>query len=139
MYNGRLVEASKKLKPWRAAVAEAVERTFIATGDRTMFTGPVVVRAVFYLPKPKSVKRFLPTVPPDIDKLQRALGDAMSVDTQLIQDDSLIVSWLPAKVYATNPEDSGVRVAIRSVDIENDKDQLAAIEAAWSKLTTKWQ
>jgi len=142
VYNGRLVEASKKLKPWRAAVAEAVERAFVATGDRSMFTGPVVVRAVFYLPRPKSVKRFLPTVPPDIDKLQRALGDAMSVDSQLIQDDSLIVSWIPAKIYAAAPEDAGVRVAIRAVDLESHSDPLQAIQAAWSSLTlesTSWE
>ena len=36
--NGRFVEASKKLEPWRRAVAEAVEAMFEATGDRTAFS-----------------------------------------------------------------------------------------------------
>jgi len=115
VYNGRLVEASKKLKPWRAAVADAVFRAFMATGDERQFTEPVEVRAVFYLPRPRTVKRELPSVPPDLDKLQRSLGDALSIDAKVLQDDSLIVRWEASKVYAERPEDTGVRVAIRTI------------------------
>jgi Holliday junction resolvase RusA-like endonuclease len=112
VYNGRLVEASKKLKPWRAAVADAVFRTFVATGDDSQFTEPVIVYATFYLPKPKTVKRLLPSVPPDLDKLQRALGDALSVDAGVLADDSLIVQWVSTKLYS-DAQNSGVRVAIK--------------------------
>lgn len=112
VYNGRLVESSKKLKPWRAAVADAVFRAMMATGDERQFTDPVLVRATFYLPRPRTVKRELPSVPPDLDKLQRSLGDALSIDSQVLQDDSLIVRWETSKVYADD-QDAGVRVAIR--------------------------
>ena len=117
VYNGRLVEASKKLKPWRAAVADAVFKAFVATSDERQFTEPVVIRATFFLPRPKSVKRWLPSVPPDLDKLQRALGDALSIDTKVLADDSLIVRWETSKVYADH-QDAGVRVAIRLATVE---------------------
>lgn len=111
--NGRFIEASD-VKPWRKAIAEAVDRAFIATGDSSTFTEPVVVWATFFLPRPKSVKRLLPTVPPDLDKLCRALGDGMSVDSPLLADDSLIVKWHTAKLYADEHE-AGVRVGIKTV------------------------
>lgn len=117
VYNGRLVEASKKLKPWRAAVADAVFRTFVATGDDTPFTEPVIVYATFYLPRPKSVKRLLPSVPPDTDKLCRSLGDAMSIDSHLLADDSLIVRWVATKLYADS-HNAGVRVGVRLATVE---------------------
>lgn len=109
--NGRFVEASN-VKPWRTAIRDAVYRTVIETGDERQFTEPVVVYATFFLPRPKTVKRALPSVPPDTDKLQRALGDALSVDAQIVADDSLIVLWVASKVYA-DEQDVGVRVSVR--------------------------
>jgi Holliday junction resolvase RusA-like endonuclease len=64
-----------------------------------------VVEATFYLPRPAGA--------PDTDKLCRALGDALSVDSKAIQDDSLIVRWEATKLYAARPEDAGVHVRIR--------------------------
>ena len=119
--NGILIEASD-VKPWRKAIAEAVFRAYLATGDERPFTEPVVVWATFFLPRPKSVKRLLPSVPPDLDKLQRALGDALSIDCQALKDASLIVRWHTSKVYADN-HDAGVRVAIKTVtlaELENN-------------------
>lgn len=120
--NGRMVEASD-VKPWRKAIADAVFRAWVATGDDRPFTEPVVVWATFHLPKPKTVKRLFPSVAPDLDKLQRALGDALSVDCNALVDDAIIVRWHSAKVYAATPDDVGVRVAIKTVtlaDTENN-------------------
>lgn len=111
--NGRMVEASD-VKPWRKAIAHAVFTAFTATGDERPFTEPVEVWATFFLPRPKSVKRLLPSVPPDLDKLCRALGDALSIDCQALADDSLIVKWHASKVYADD-HDAGVRVAIKTI------------------------
>lgn len=119
---GRMIEASKKVAPFRAAVADAIFRTFVATADDRNFTEPVVVWATFYLPKPKSVRRLLPSVSPDLDKLQRSLGDAMSINARLLEDDALIVKWHSAKVYAATPEDVGVRVAIKLATAEDFAD-----------------
>lgn len=109
--NGRFVEASD-VKPWRAAIARAVKQAFVETGDSTPFTEPVEVTAIFYLPRPKTVKRLWPSVAPDLDKLCRALGDALSVDSPCLADDSLIVRWHATKVYADTPEMAGVSVSI---------------------------
>jgi Holliday junction resolvase RusA-like endonuclease len=76
---------------------------FKATGDETPFTEACQVEVTFVLPKPKTVKRNLPTVPPDADKLARSLGDSISLPkyAQLIEDDSLICRWEIRKIYGT--------------------------------------
>jgi Holliday junction resolvase RusA-like endonuclease len=110
--NGRFVESSKKLEPWRQAVAHAVKEMQKQTNDE-MFTEACIVTVDFYLPKPKTVKRELPTVAPDLDKLQRSLGDSISLPkySQLIEDDSLIVKWISRKLYSTQ-EEMGCKVSI---------------------------
>jgi crossover junction endodeoxyribonuclease RusA len=113
---GVFIEASKDLKPWREAIANAVVQAWAETGDDSSFTEPVEVQATFYLPRPKTVKRLLPSVPPDLDKLQRSLGDGLSINCRCLEDDSLIVKWEVSKLYADSLEESGVRVAIRTVD-----------------------
>lgn len=109
--NGRFVEASN-VKPWRTAIANAVFSAWTREGMQE-FTEPVVVTAVFFMPKPKTVKRIFPSVAPDLDKLCRALGDALSVDSSVLVDDSLIIRWDATKVYAPKPELEGVEVTIR--------------------------
>jgi crossover junction endodeoxyribonuclease RusA len=111
---GILIEASD-VKPWRRSIAEAVSLAFEASGDDSQFTEAVVVTATFYLPKPKTVKRLLPSVAPDLDKLQRALGDALSIDSPALTDDSLIVRWHAKKLYAETPDKAGVMVAIQTI------------------------
>jgi len=92
------------LKPWRAKVAAASD--FGVT-----YSGPVFVAAVFYLPKPKTVRRFFPSVKPDLDKLFRALGDGRT-DGGLLADDALIVSQFIHKRYASERNPAGVRVLV---------------------------
>lgn len=108
-----MVEASN-VKPWRKAIADSIRRAWAATADERPFSEPVVVYATFYLPRPKSVTRLFPTVAPDLDKLCRALGDAMSIDCAALADDSLIVKWHATKLYADR-HDAGVRVAVKTV------------------------
>ena len=111
--NGRFVEASKKLEPWRQAVAKAVKDMMAETGDDSQFTEACQVEVTFVLPKPKTVKRPLPTVSPDADKLARSLGDAISLPkySQLVEDDALICRWEIRKIYGT-PENMGCSVVI---------------------------
>lgn len=100
------------LKPWRAEVARAA-RAVGVTFDR-----PVLVAAVFYMPRPKRPKFRLPGTKPDLDKLFRALGDGMT-DGGLLSDDSRIVTQFIHKRFesATNPV--GVRVLVMETG-END-------------------
>jgi crossover junction endodeoxyribonuclease RusA len=116
--NGVMIEASD-VKPWRKTIASAVFDAWVRSGDDRPFTGPVVVWATFFMPRPKSVKRLLPTVSPDLDKLQRALGDALSIDSEALTDDAIIVKWHSAKVYADGHE-PGVIVAIKALKPEDN-------------------
>lgn len=100
-----LTEASGKVKPWRALVAaEAVE----AMGGREPFTGPLRVAVTFRLPKPKSVKRDLPHVRPDLDKLARSTSDALS--KIVYADDAQVCEMFVAKVYGIPGADVTVTV-----------------------------
>lgn len=113
---GRLIEASKFLEPWREAIARAVFMEWMRSGDDRPFTEPVVVYVTFYLPRPKSVLRLWPSGARDrdTDKLQRAIGDALSINAKAIADDSLIVKWRdPVKYWAATQEEAGARIYVR--------------------------
>lgn len=113
--HGRLVEASSaKLNKWRKEIT-SVATTYLHEHGWTPFEDPVQLRITFYLPRPKTVKRDLPTVPPDLDKLIRAVGDGLT-DSQIWTDDSLVVSLVCEKVYADDRE-PGADIEIHSVTI----------------------
>ena len=102
-----IIEASPKLPAWRKAVDEAVKEAMLQSGDFSKFEGAVKVEAIFYLTRKPSVKRELPTVPPDVDKLTRALLDACKA---VWTDDALVVRLEVSKKYAVGQ--SGVAVTI---------------------------
>lgn len=118
--NGRFVEASKYLKPWRETLATAIWAAQETRETYARFEGPVIVEAVFLIPKPPSVKRLWPSVMPDTDKLQRSLGDALETDTQLLGSDSLIVKWVASKIYVA-PLEGGVVCTVRDATEEDLK------------------
>ena len=97
--NGRMIEASSKVGPWREAVAQAVSARFAETDDYTRFTDPVQVETTFFLPRGKTIKRLWPSVPPDLDKLERGLFDALTI-AQVWTDDALVIRSTALKVYA---------------------------------------
>jgi crossover junction endodeoxyribonuclease RusA len=114
VYNGRIVEAgSKKLKPWRKAIAQACFN--LLSEDHKLITGPVKVEVDFYLPRPSSVsqkKRAMPIVPPDVDKLARSCLDGLNQgadsgkvgDGIIYADDSQVVELIARKHYADDRE-----------------------------------
>ena len=119
---GRMVESSERVKPWRRQVAAAYrDHDF---GD--VLDGPVSVTVDFYLPRPKShygtgrnAGALKPSAPaehltmPDLDKLTRAVGDAL---TRLAwRDDSQIVAWHAYKHYATSAHPVGATIMIQEV------------------------
>lgn len=95
----RMVEKSKRLKPWRATVAAAVRD---ALDGAPPLDGPIEVDLVFYLPRGKTVRRLLPTVTPDIDKLTRAVLDGLGAKHGggAIADDARVVDLHVRKRYA---------------------------------------
>jgi len=112
--NGVMIEASKKVAPWRKAVADQIKKAFAIQGE-SFFTGAVEIEQIFILNKPKSVLRLLPTVPPDLDKLERGLFDALTL-AKIWEDDSLVVISHSRKVYAKHGEPTGVFITIREVE-----------------------
>jgi len=89
-FNNRIVHVKpRRLMAWRQAIEDAYP------GE--MFDGPITVKAVFSLTRPKTVTRPHPSVKPDIDKLTRALLDALTGRAYV--DDSQVV-WIDVrKVY----------------------------------------
>ena len=100
-----LVETSKKLPAWRAAVTRAAE----ATGTRYPQGQPLAIEAEFVMPRTKAM-RDKPAPPmtqkPDLDKCLRAIGDALT-NSGMIQDDSHSVTIRAHKRRAQPGEKTG--------------------------------
>lgn len=90
-----LVESSKALPAWREAVATAGRKHTTAMIEQHI---PVRLSVVFDMPRGKTVTRDLPTTMPDLDKLLRAVGDALSGIAY--HDDRQVVSITGHKRYA---------------------------------------
>jgi Holliday junction resolvase RusA-like endonuclease len=86
-------------KGWRQLVAEGASRALAESGVGLIDT-PVHLSVAFYLPRPKSLpKRVAAHVKrPDLDKLLRSVGDAL---TRVVwADDAQLVKITGAKDYA---------------------------------------
>lgn len=95
---GILVESSKKVKPWRQDVKAAA---LAARNGAPPIDGPVCLRVVFTLPKPKSApktKRTYPDRKPDIDKLLRSTLDALT-EAGVFTDDARVVGVAMNKAF----------------------------------------
>lgn len=96
--NGRIVQVnSSKHKAWRKAIVQEAIATLPA--DWQPIDEPCELIVAFYMPKPKTVDRQLPSVSPDLDKLIRAVGDSLT-DSGVVTDDSRIVRISARKLYA---------------------------------------
>lgn len=75
---------------------------------------PVVVDVTFYLPRPQRPRFPVPAVKPDVDKLQRALGDALET-SRVLTNDSRITDWNARARYANDTQPPGVALTIRPI------------------------
>lgn len=101
----RLIPMDKKERPWR----DKVRQTALAAMTDNHFDGfgrgvPVELRADFILARPKTVRRYSPTVKPDLDKLLRCLMDGLT-DSGIIHDDAQITNIAASKSYARESVD----------------------------------
>lgn len=100
--NGRVIHVkSKRLRDWRQAIAAHY------AGD--VLDGPVSVSLDFRIPRPKTVSRESPSVRPDLDKLVRAVLDALT--GRAWADDGQVVQLTASKNYGT--DSVGVLVKVR--------------------------
>jgi Holliday junction resolvase RusA-like endonuclease len=93
-------ESSKKVKPWREKVADAITIA-ILRGDAQRLAGPVRADITFTIPKPVNApnrRRTYPAVSPDIDKLERSTYDAIST-AKAWEDDGRVIESHSRKVY----------------------------------------
>ena len=128
---GSTREANRNLAPWRADAIACLRRAALdqwGHAGKSPITDPVRVGVWFVYGRPKShygtgrnvgvVKASAPyykASAPDLDKLQRALGDALT-QAGILRDDALIVEWGSAKVYGAVPE---VRLTVRTLEGES--------------------
>lgn len=104
-----------KLLPWREAVAWHTRQVMAANDLCEPWTGPISVVAVFSLPRPKSASRarWAPDRKPDVDKLGRALLDAV-VMAGAIVDDAQVIRLNAYKCYGM----PGVEFTVQPVERE---------------------
>lgn len=98
-------QAGQKLTDWRQNIEAAA---LLARGDSPAITVACSLQVDFFLPKPASVnlaKRPYPAVQPDLDKMVRAVGDALQ-SSELIKNDSLIIKIIATKRYAGDTADT---------------------------------
>lgn len=110
--NGRMIESSLKLQPWRDRVVYEARQVMLREGRQTMASATLTV--TFRFPRPASVtvkKRPQHTVKPDLDKLIRAVGDALT-EAGVVTDDACIHRITALKVYADDPSQSGAVITV---------------------------
>lgn len=97
---------NKALKPWRQDVAGTA---FNLLGSATPTKDAVEIQMVFYFERPKSTSKKIlhKTTKPDVDKLCRAVADALTGIA--FQDDSQVVLCVGAKRFGT-PERAEIHV-----------------------------
>lgn len=100
---GRMVhQNSKKLHEWRDNIAKEARKKIKEEGwDFPEKNAPIDIEVQFFLPRPKSRKNSVyHTTRPDLDKLMRAVGDALT--EVLFEDDSQIDAMTCSKAYILN-------------------------------------
>lgn len=102
-----------KVKGWRQTVAQ-VART-VYRGDP--IEGPVRIVAAFYLYRPRSLRVDKSHVTrPDVDKLGRAIGDALT--GVLYLDDGQVTQFKVTKAYAAAGESPHAVIAVTPLSEE---------------------
>ena len=102
--------SAKRLLAWRGAVSDYARAEF---GKREALDEPVIVEVEFLFPKPSSVSRDLPSVKPDIDKLLRAILDALE-QSGVIVNDSRVTTLSGKKRYAKPDQETGAHIIVQT-------------------------
>jgi Holliday junction resolvase RusA-like endonuclease len=102
-----LVESAKGLKSWRETIAHVAKQT-----HKVPTTDAVTISLLFLMPAPKKMVRRYPTTKPDLDKLTRAVLDALT--GVIYADDSQVVQIEAQKGYTYGKP--GVYIAHKTLD-----------------------
>lgn len=117
---GRMVESSKALKPWRESVAHAAQVWCLQHRGFAPFDEPLVLTVTFYLPRPASTPKRVtrPAKKPDLDKLTRAVCDALS--GIIYADDARVVRLVAEKRFAID-EPPRAEITIAPIGAEGEQ------------------
>jgi crossover junction endodeoxyribonuclease RusA len=95
--NGHVIHAKgSELANWRSMIALRAREA----GARP-HNEPVEIDMIFTMVRPKTVSRLEPTVPPDLDKLVRAVLDGLTAIAY--RDDGQVVRLSACKQYGAEP------------------------------------
>ena len=121
------------LAQWRHSVTSASVDLW---GDHPPFDGPVAVMVKFALPRPPSIprKRWAPTVKPDLDKLARAVLDALT--GVAFTDDARVISLTAQKHYAEGPIGAHITVMPLQPGPGPDVAQVGQPQASAQRVTS---
>lgn len=124
---GRMIEASPHLKAWRSTVvahtvAEMIHLENLHETDLFPLHGPTTLTATFHFTRPRNHYRsgklaeLLRAVAPrdmstgaDLDKLVRAVGDALTIAGAIV-DDRQINRIHAAKKWTTEPSYTSIKI-----------------------------
>jgi crossover junction endodeoxyribonuclease RusA len=119
--NGVLVESSEKVKPWRQDVKYAALKWRGDIQGWVILDGPVRLRMVFTLPKPKSApkRKTWACKKPVIDKLLRSTLDGLT-EAGVFTDDARVIEFSRlAKVFPGEDPEAldlpGVRIDVEAI------------------------
>ena len=108
MMNGNIVHVKdKELRAWRTDIGNTAKSCGVEIAQKE--TG-IIIDLMFCLPKPKSVKRSIPSTRPDLDKLIRGVLDALTGIAYV--DDGQVVEITASKIYSTY---NGVKIGIEQI------------------------
>ncbi|MET4094580.1 RusA family crossover junction endodeoxyribonuclease [Arthrobacter sp. UYCu712] len=95
-------ESDKKLPAWRKALIAAAKASHGVEWEP--LDGCLTVNLTVWLYRPKGTKfKDEPAGTPDLDKLQRAVGDALKIAGTIV-DDARITTWVAGKRWAIGCE-----------------------------------
>jgi len=101
--NGYVIHSQgSALAGWRSAIALAARKAGAFPQKDAM-----TISMTFIMPKPKTVKREEPSVAPDLDKLIRAVLDALTAIAYI--DDGQVTEIYAKKIYGLVP---GVKIQV---------------------------
>jgi Holliday junction resolvase RusA-like endonuclease len=121
IHNGKpiITSASKGLKEWRRLVADQASTAMQGRAPIPKETHAVSIALIFFLPRPASALKSqrAPRTAPDIDKLVRAVFDALT--GVAYEDDSQVIHLVSSKEYADARAARAPGVIINLVRIED--------------------
>ena len=108
MMNGNIVHVKdKELRAWRTDVGNTAKNCGIKLIEKDR---GAIINLMFCMPKPSSVKRSIPSTRPDLDKLVRAVLDALTGIAYV--DDGQVVEITASKIYSNY---IGVKIGIEKI------------------------